>query len=212
MTWNRIAGWSLILAPVGQLGGWAFQMLGGNEGAEPQSTIAHAVWLIGFVCLTIVCIELYRRVRSHGAAQVVARVSLGVALISVAASIAEMLVDLGTGFAVMGGANHDAIDHQVRGIPGVEAILYGPGTQLVYLGFLVLIIQLAVLKRIRMLTLLLVLATLVLFVLYEIVFDGPARQPIMPLACLCMWLALAPLGWPLLKRATEPSEEKLVAP
>lgn len=37
---------------------------GGNEGAEPWATVAHAVWLIGFVMLAIACVELFRRVRS----------------------------------------------------------------------------------------------------------------------------------------------------
>ncbi|MDX3104744.1 hypothetical protein [Nonomuraea angiospora] len=93
-----------------------------------------------------------------------------------------------------------APDQQIRSIPGAEPILYGFGTQLVYLGFLALIIQLAILKRISTTTLTLVLATLALFIGYE-VLDGPGRQALMPFAVLCMWLALAPLGWRLLKPA-----------
>ncbi|TDC99078.1 hypothetical protein E1292_32975 [Nonomuraea deserti] len=98
-------------------------------------------------------------------------------------------------------AQREVLDQQIRSIPAAEAILYGFGTQLVYLGFLALIIQLAVLKRISTTTLALVLATLVLFVTYE-VLDGPGRQALMPFAVLCMWPALAPLGWRLLKQAT----------
>ncbi|WP_433237797.1 hypothetical protein ACQPYK_29610 [Streptosporangium sp. CA-135522] len=201
MIWKRIAGWSLILAPAGQLGGWTFMRFGGNEGVEPWSTIAHSVWLIGFVLLAIACVELFRRVRSRGAGQILARVSLAVALISVTASIAEMVVDLYVGFATDNHAQWEVLDQQIRSIPAAEAILYGFGTQLVYLGFLVLIIQLAVLKRISRTTLTLILATLVLFISYE-VLDGPGRQVLMPFAVLCMWLALAPLGWRLLKQAT----------
>jgi hypothetical protein len=167
---------------------------GGNEGVEPWTTIAHSVWLIGFVMLAIVCVELFRRVRSRGAAQILARVSLAVALISVTASIAEMVVDLHVGFATDTHAQWEVLDQQIRSIPAAEAILYGFGTQLVYLGFLALIIQLAVLRRISTTTLTLVLATLVLFISYE-VLDGPGRQALMPFAVLCMWLALAPLGW-----------------
>ncbi|MFI6743012.1 hypothetical protein ACIBI9_59835 [Nonomuraea sp. NPDC050451] len=199
-TWRTLAGWSLILAPVGQIGGWIFMRLGGNEGVESWSTIAHSVWLIGFVMLAIACVELFRLVRSHGAAQILARVSLAVALISVTASIAEMLVDLYVLFATDDHAQMKALDEQIRSIPGAEPILYGFGTQLVYLGFLALIIQLAVLKRISATTLALVLATLALFVSYEML-DGPGRQALMPFAVLCMWLALAPLGWRLLKPA-----------
>ncbi|MQA97555.1 MAG: hypothetical protein GEV11_24065 [Streptosporangiales bacterium] len=50
-------------------------------------------------------------------------------------------------------------------------------------------------------TLMLVLATLALFVGYEML-DGPGRQALMPFAVLCLWLALAPLGWRLLRPAT----------
>ncbi|NUP63471.1 MAG: hypothetical protein HOW71_15025 [Nonomuraea sp.] len=199
-TWPALAGWALILAPVAQLGGWTLMRFGGNEGVEPWATIAHAVWLIGFVMLAIACVELYRRVRSRGAAQLLARASLTVALVSVAASIAEMLVDLYVLSATDTHAQLKALDRQIRSIPAAEEILYGFGTQLVYLGLLVLIIQLAVLKRISMTTLTLVLATLVLFVAYELL-DGSGRQALMPLAVLCMWLALAPLGWRLLKPA-----------
>ncbi|MFG1710426.1 hypothetical protein ACFLIM_45395 [Nonomuraea sp. M3C6] len=201
MTWPTLAGWALILAPVGQLGGWTFMRFGGNEGVEPWTTIAHSVWLIGFVLLGIACVELFRRVRSRGTGQILARVSLAVALISVTASIAEMLVDLYVGFATDTRAQLKVLDQQIRSIPGAEQILYGFGTQLVYLGFLALIIQLAALKRISTTTLTLVLATLVLFICYE-VLDGPGRQALMPFAVLCMWLALAPLGWRLLKPAT----------
>ncbi|MEV0150428.1 MULTISPECIES: hypothetical protein [unclassified Nonomuraea] len=201
MIWNRIAGWSLILAPVGQLGGWTFMRFGGNEGVEPWTTIAHTVWLIGFVMLAIACVELFRRVRSRGAGQMLARVSLAVALISVTASIAEMVVDLYVGFATDNHAQWEVLDQQIRSVPAAEAILYGFGTQLVYLGLLVLIIQLAVLRRIGTTTLTLFLATLALFITYE-VLDGPGRQVLMPFAVLCMWLVLAPLGWRLLKPAT----------
>ena len=135
VTWQAVAGWSLILAPVGQIGGWTLMRFGGNEGVEPQTTIAHSVWLIGFVLLAIAC------------------------------------------------------------------VLYGFGTQLVYLGLLVLIVQLAVLRRIGAATLALILAALVLFVGYE-ALDGSVRQALMPFAVLCMWLAMAPLGWRLLKPAT----------
>lgn len=201
MSWKRIAGWALILAPVGQIGGWTLMRFGGNEGAEPQTTIAHSVWLVGFVLLAIACVELYRRVQSRGAGQILARASLTVALLSVAASIAEMIVDLYVGLTTDGRAEEKVLSEQIRSVPGVEETLYGLGTQLVYLGFLVLIIQLAVLRRISAITLTLVLATLVLFVTYE-VLDGPGRQVLMPFAVLCMWLALAPLGWRLLKPAT----------
>ncbi|MGW3346348.1 hypothetical protein ACWDA3_23815 [Nonomuraea rubra] len=203
MIWKRIAGWSLVLAPVAQLGGWTFMRFGGNEGVEPWTTIAHSVWLAGFVMLAFVCVELYSRVRSRGAAQLLARASLAVALISVAASIAEMIVDLYVGFATDDHAQWEVMDQQIRSIPAAEAILYGFGTQLVYLGLLVLIIQLAVLKRISSTTLALILATLALFVTYE-ALDGPGRQVLMPFAVLCMWLALAPLGWRLLKQARGP--------
>jgi hypothetical protein len=202
MTWRTLAGWSLILAPVGQLGGWIFMRFGGNEGVEPWSTIAHSVWLIGFVLLAIACVELYRRVRSRGAGQILARVSLAVALISVTASIAEMLVDLYALFATDNHAQLKAMDQLIRSIPGAEPILYGFGTQLVYLGFLALIVQLAILRRISRTTLTLVLATLILFICYE-VLDGSGRQVLMPFAVLCMWLALAPLGWRLLKPDTK---------
>ncbi|ADD41947.1 hypothetical protein [Stackebrandtia nassauensis] len=203
--WRSLAGWSLILAPVGQVGGWTLMMLGGNDGDRLLSTVAHTVWLIGFLMLGVVCVELYRRVRGHGAGQLFARVSLAVALISIAASVLEMLVDLYTLFATVNRAQMEALDEQIRGIPGAEQILYGFGTQAVYIGFLALVIQLAVLKRISATTLTFVLATLVLFVGYELldnVVEGPVRQSIMPLAVLCMWLALAPLGWRLLKPVT----------
>ena len=175
--------------------------LGGNEGAEPQTTIAHSVWLVGFLLLAVACVELYRRVRNHGVAQVIARASLAVALLSLAASVAEMLVDLYVGFTTDGRAQEKVVFQQVRSIPGAEQILYGVGTQLVYLGLLALIVQLAVLKRITTTTLALVVAALALFIGYEALDDVPGRQALMPFAVLCMWLAMAPLGRQLLRPA-----------
>ena len=203
MDWEKLAGWSLVLAPVAQIGGWTLMRLGGNEGAEPQTTIAHSVWLVGFAMLAIACVELYRRVQSPGAGQVLARVSLAVALLSVAASIVEMLVDLYVGAVTDGRAQEKVLFQQIRSIPGAEQVLYGFGTQLVYLGLLVLVLQLYVLMRISLSTLAFFLAALVLFVAYE-VLDVAGRQALMPFAVLCMWLALAPLGWRLLRPATDP--------
>jgi hypothetical protein len=203
MNRQQVNGWSLVLAPVCQIGGWTLMRLGGNEGAEPQATTAHSVWLVGFVLLAVACVELYRRVRSPGAGQVLAGVSLAVALASIAASIAEMLVDLYVGVVTDGRAQEKVLFQQIRGIPGAEQILYGFGTQLVYLGLLVLVLQLYVLSRIRLPTLGFFLGALVLFVAYE-VLNVPGRQALMPFAVLCMWLALAPLGWRLLRPATEP--------
>lgn len=198
VTWRTLAGWSLILAPVGQITGWALMRLGGNDGAEPQTSIAHVVWLIGFLMLAVACVELYRQVRSRGAGRLLARASLAVALLSLTASVAEMLVDLYSNVTTDTRAQAEILDQQIRGIPLAEPILYGIGTQLVYLGFLVLIIQLAVLRRIGVTTLGFVLATLVLFVAYESV-EWSGRQLLMPFAVLCMWLALAPLGRRLLR-------------
>jgi hypothetical protein len=203
MNWQKLAGWSLVLAPVAQIGGWTLMRLGGNAGVEPQSTVAHSVWLVGFVLLAIACVELYRRVRSPGVGQVLARASLAVALISIAASILEMLVDLYVGAVTDGRAQEKALFQQIREIPGAEQVLYGFGTQLVYLGLLVLVLQLFVLTRISLSTLGFFLASLVLFVAYE-VLDVPGRQALMPFAVLCMWLALAPLGRRLLKPVAEP--------
>jgi hypothetical protein len=204
-TWQTIAGWSLILAPVGQVGGWTFMRLGGNDGVEPQTVIAHSVWLAGFVLLAIACVELYRRVRSRGAGQVLAAVSLAVALVSILASIAEMSVDLYVAFATDTHAQALAMYDQIKANPLADQILFGFGTQLVYLGLVALIVQLAVLRRISGTTLALVLATLLLFVAYEVLDgNGFGRQALMPLAVACMWLALAPLGWRLLKPATAP--------
>jgi hypothetical protein len=203
MVWRRVAGWSLLSAPVGQIGGWALMRLGGNEGVEPQTTIAHTVWLAGFVFLGLACVELYRRVDTSGAAQVVARVSVGVALFSVAASIGEMCVDLYVAASTDTHTQEDALYAQILAYPGVEQLLFGFGTQLVYLGVLVLVVQLTVLKRVGTSVLVFVLASLVLFVVYELVLDGNgfARQSLMPAAVLCMWLALAPLGRRMLKPA-----------
>lgn len=202
MTWNRIASWSLILAPAGQVGGWALMRAGGNEGAEPQTSIAHTVWLLGFLALAVVCVELYRRVRSRGAGQVVAAVSLTVALASVAASVVEMIIDLYVALSTDTLAQEAAAFDAIRAVPGTEEILYGFGTQLVYLGFVALIVQLTVLRRVGVATLLLIVASLVAFVAYELVLDGNGfgRQVLMPVAVGFMWAALAPLGWRMLRR------------
>lgn len=200
MTTRRIAALSLLTAPLLILVGWAVMRLGGSGGREPGWTIAHIAWVLDNVMLAIVCGELYRRTPATGRALArfsLARLSLALGLAGSVALIAQMTIDLVVGFATANRTDMRALSATIHDFPGVQLAVYDVGPSLLFLGLIALTVQLAVARRIpARVAVLVTAATLTAGV--ELVAELPLRL-MQASAATLLWLALAPLGWQLLR-------------
>ncbi|MEV0614256.1 hypothetical protein AB0I81_13100 [Nonomuraea sp. NPDC050404] len=147
---NRLAQLSFTAGPAALLGGWfLMRVIHGDLVPGPWWTAAHAVWLVAYLMFGVMTLAMRGLARPvSGGRRVAVEVVTVAALLSVAANIVQMGIDLYAGFAAADGAALEAILDQVRGYPGVEPIVYGPGALLFFAAVLVQAILLALLHRV----------------------------------------------------------------
>lgn len=202
-TLTRASGASLILAPIGVLLGWGAMRLGGEGGHEPYWTIAHLIWLPGYLMLALGFVGIHRLIGARSrAGRILAGFALTLTVIGAAAVTAQMLVDLWNGLATDTPAEMSAHFDRVTANPLVDAAVYSVGPALLFLGPVMLCIQAAALRRVPALTAVLVTAAIMIGAgeaAVELPYSGN-----MLLTAIVLWIALAPLGRRML-RGPEPA-------
>lgn len=115
---SRLARVSFTAGPAAFLGGWLLMLpLDGDLVPGPWWTAAHAVWLTGFLFFGVITLALRRMAAPvTGGQRVLVEIASGVALVSVAANVAQLAIDLAVGFASVDGAAMRALFDQVRAI------------------------------------------------------------------------------------------------
>ncbi|MFC7106265.1 hypothetical protein ACFQQB_41125 [Nonomuraea rubra] len=152
---NRLAQISFTAGPAALLAGW-FLMRPIHGGLEPGPwwTAAHLAWLAAFAMfglMTLAMRGLAMRDPSRpvtGGRRVAVESVTVLALFGVAANLAQLAIDLYTGFAAADGEALRGLLDDVKGYPGVEPVVYGPGAQLFYAAVLAHAVVLAVLRRV----------------------------------------------------------------
>jgi hypothetical protein len=147
---SRLARVSFTAGPAAFLGGWLLMLpLDGAAVPGPWWTAAHAVWLTGFLFFATMTLALRRMAAPvTGGRRTLVEIASGVALVSVAANVAQLVIDLVAGFTSADAAAMRALFDQVRAYPGVDPLVYGAGAQLFFLALPVLAVTLAVLRRV----------------------------------------------------------------
>ncbi|MEU6997398.1 hypothetical protein [Nonomuraea sp. NPDC046570] len=141
---SRLAALSYTAAPAAFLGGWLLMRpIGGDAVPGPWWTAAHAVWLLAFLMFGVLVVELWRRTGRGGKTGVAAGVAAGLALLSVAANLTQLGIDLVAGLTSADGQAMHALFDRVQGYPGVEVAAVG--AQL----FLPALLALAVIMAVR---------------------------------------------------------------
>ncbi|MFC4950552.1 hypothetical protein [Pseudonocardia sp. GCM10023141] len=124
-----------VLAAAGFLGGWILlRPIHGSFTPGLWWTLAHTVWLIGFVAFVPVGLAL-RRAAGPGR---VGDLAAGVVVLSALANIVQMSLDL-----VAGAGAADAVD-ALRDIDWVDAVVYTVGAPLIFPAVAVLAARRAV--------------------------------------------------------------------
>ncbi|MEV4069221.1 hypothetical protein [Nonomuraea fuscirosea] len=147
---NRLAQISFTAGPAALLAGW-FLMRPIHGGLEPGPwwIAAHALWLVAFLMFGVMTAAMRGLAGPvTGGRRVAVTALTGLALLSVAANLAQLGIDLYAGFASADGTAMRALLEQVQGYPGVEPLVYGPGAMLFYAALLVQAVLLGVLRRV----------------------------------------------------------------
>ncbi|MEV4085055.1 hypothetical protein ACGFJC_00240 [Nonomuraea fuscirosea] len=147
---NRLAQISFTAGPAALLAGWfLMRPIHGSLEPGPWWTAAHALWLAAFLMFGMMTAAMRGLAGPvTGGRRVAVTALTGLALLSVAANLAQLGIDLYAGFASADGTAMRALLEQVQGYPGVEPLVYGPGAMLFYAALLVQAVLLGVLRRV----------------------------------------------------------------
>ncbi|GAA2205253.1 hypothetical protein GCM10009850_007750 [Nonomuraea monospora] len=191
---NRLAQLSFTAGPAALLAGW-FLMRPVQGGLEPGPwwTAAHLVWLAGFAMCAVMLLAMRRMAGPvTGGRRVAVEAATGLALFGVAANLVQLAIDLYTGFAAADGAAMRGLLDTVKGYPGVEQVVYGPGAQVFYAAVLAQALILALLRRVTPVSAAVTAGGVV--VLAVATFAEGRSSALVALGMALMWLGLLLLG------------------
>lgn len=136
-------------APALFLGGWLLMRpIDGQSEPGGWWTAAHAVWLAGFVLFAVMGLRFRRIAGARTTGQRIAvTTSVATVLVSSLANIVQLVIDLVGGFTSADSAELKNAFADVKDIPGAEAIVYGVGAQIVFVGLIVFAVLAAVVRR-----------------------------------------------------------------
>ncbi|SIM64115.1 hypothetical protein [Micromonospora cremea] len=150
---------AFIAAPVLVMGYGIIRLVDGLDGIRgpgPAWTIGH----LAFLGALIAFIFAFWQMRRMAGGRVLATVSATAGTFGAVALIIQFSIDIAAGFLATDNYGMSMIVHQVRTLPGISQLAYDFGPYAFYLGQLALVVLLAVQRRIKLWTPVLVLADL----------------------------------------------------
>jgi hypothetical protein len=126
----KVRNMAFVAAPL-LLGGYGVVRLLTDHGPGVGWTAGHLLFLAGLVLFVPVLLTLGDR---PGAAPIVAAIGL----LGVAASVAQVVIDVVAGLVSHDRAGMNALYHQVQSVPGVQPSVYVVGPALFYVCLIVL--------------------------------------------------------------------------
>ncbi|MFF0370978.1 hypothetical protein [Micromonospora sp. NPDC005087] len=150
---------AFIAAPVLVMGYGIIRLVDGLDGIRgpgPAWTIGH----LAFIGALIAFISAFWQMRRMAGGRVLATLSATAGTLGALALITQFSIDIAAGFLATDNYGMSMIVHQVRTLPGVSQLAYDFGPYAFYLGQLVLVVLLAVQRRVKLWTPGLVLADL----------------------------------------------------
>ncbi|MEU6714363.1 hypothetical protein ABZ897_23090 [Nonomuraea sp. NPDC046802] len=193
-TTNRLARISFTAGPAALLCGWLLMgPVSGEAMPSPWWVAANAAWLAGFLMLGVMTVALRGMARPvSGGRRVVVDTAAGIALLSLAANVAQCAIAVYAAFTASGADGMRTLLDQVRGYPGVEVSLYTAGPQLVYPALVTLAVMLAVLGRVTVVSVAVTAAGVV--VLMAGMAQAGQDSALAGVGIALMWLGMLLLG------------------
>ncbi|MCW2881248.1 MAG: hypothetical protein JWQ95_5348 [Sphaerisporangium sp.] len=189
-------GMTFVTAPVFLLAYGGIRLLDGLDGTRGPGvawTTGHAAFLIGLLLYGPVVLGLRRLVVTRTTnLSVTASVGTVIALLGMAATAGQIVVDLVVGLRAADRPEMNLLFQQVQAYPGVKPAFYTVGPVLFYVGLLALVVLLAMAtpRRVSGWSPVLVVAGTAAMAV---------NMDLIPLGAACYWLALAPVGWRLVQ-------------
>ncbi|MED7928442.1 hypothetical protein SMD20_29585 [Nonomuraea sp. LP-02] len=175
---------AFIAAPLLVFAYGVIRILDGLDG-ERGPGLAWTTGHLAFIAALLLFVPIYWRLRRMAGGGALATATATAGTIGVAALVGQFGIDLVVGFMAADHAAMSVLFDQVQSVPGVSLAVYDVLPFLFYIGQLALVTQLAVQRRIKLWTPVLVLADLALpFV----------DKDLIPLGALCLLVSFVPLA------------------
>lgn len=173
--------------------------------ALPLWTGAHILYILGYLALGVVLVDLWRRARTgEPGRRVTADVLAAVGAVGLVAMLGQMVIDLLVGFRAGERAEMSAISRSYHDLPGFDVFFYGAVPAMQLTATALMIVVLAVRRQVAV-------APAVLFVAGSLaVATGITAAMVAGGAALCVALpAMRPSGAPVDQRRAELREPSL---
>ncbi|GHJ44220.1 hypothetical protein Cs7R123_15620 [Catellatospora sp. TT07R-123] len=148
----KIAKLSFVTGPLCLFLAWfLMRPLGARKSPGLGWTVAHSVWIIGFVAFAVVCLTL-RRIAAAGTRgqRLTANIAGAATIVGLVASAGQMVLDLYVGFHATTKDAMDELSGRIADVPGVQAAFYDIGPLFFFFGLVALTVVLAVQRRVAL--------------------------------------------------------------
>ncbi|MFI7616083.1 hypothetical protein ACIBP6_33160 [Nonomuraea terrae] len=180
---------SFVAAPLLVLAYGVIRILDGLDGSRGPG-LAWTAGHLAFMAALVLFVQIFWRLRAMAGRNGLATVTAAAGTVGIATLLAQFGIDIVVGFMA---ADHDAMGplfDQVQSVPGGQLAIYDGGPFLFYLAQLGLVVQLAVMRRTKAWTPVLVLIDLAL---------PFADKDLIPLGAVFLLVSFLPLA----RRTTE---------
>ncbi|MGN9844005.1 hypothetical protein ACTMTI_38365 [Nonomuraea sp. H19] len=152
---------AFIAAPLLVLAYGVIRILDGLDGGRGPG-IAWTTGHLAFIAALVLFVPIFWRMRSMAGRNALSTVSAVAGTAGIVALLAQFGIDIVVGFLSADRAGMGVLFERIQDVPGVSIAVYDGGPFLFYLGQLALVVQLAVMRRVKAWTPVLVLIDLVL--------------------------------------------------
>ncbi|MCG5214378.1 hypothetical protein [Streptosporangium sp. KLBMP 9127] len=152
---------AFIAAPLLVLAYGVIRILDGLDGSRGPG-LAWTTGHLAFIAALVLFVQIFWQMRRMAGRNALSTVSAVVGIVGIVALLAQFGIDIVVGFLAADRAGMGVLFDRIQDVPGVSIAVYDGGPALFYVGQLALVVQLAVIRRVKVWTPVLVLIYLVL--------------------------------------------------
>ncbi|MEW9530933.1 hypothetical protein [Microbispora sp. NPDC049125] len=152
---------AFVAAPLLVMAYGVIRILDGLDGSRGPG-LAWTTGHLAFVAALALFVSTFLQMRRMAGRNALSTVSATIGIVGIVALSTQFVIDMVVGFLSADHAGMGVLFDQIQAVPGVSAAVYDGGPFLFYIGQLALVVQLAVIRRVKVWTPLLVLVDLLL--------------------------------------------------